>query len=307
MKEGHMSDQEDIAYNVLQLLGVALLQRTGAMQYVVCGKVPQFYEVLFPSTAEGPCAAPWKFSPMLEFFMEDVERFFELKKTGILTSGVWQENGKTETDTAMIAAATTFGAKQVLTVRLLRAEFKERQDVREQSLQHRQLSQNLKYYQKKATLDTLTKVFNKETFSALLLDEIKRSHALEYPLSLLILDIDDFKKVNDTYGHLAGDNVLSSLAECVKKTLRSGDIVARFGGEEFVVLLPHSNAKQAHNIGEKIRRNITLIRADVHHPITVSMGCATYIPGEVSENFLARADTGLYEAKASGKNRVCTR
>ncbi|MDR2820077.1 MAG: GGDEF domain-containing protein [Desulfovibrio sp.] len=306
-----MSEEKDLAYSILQLFGIAVLQRTGKKQYVFCGKPPMFYKSFFPSTKDGLCNSPWEHSPLLEFFIEDAERFFELKKQGVLTSGIWQEDGKTESETAMVAVAATFGEKQILIIRLLREEFKERlvvmRKARGQLLQSRQLSQSLEFFQKKSRVDGLTRVFNKETFSELLQDEMKRSRALEYPLSLLIMDIDDFKKVNDVHGHVAGDKVLRSLAECLVSTLRRGDIIARFGGEEFVVLIPHGDAEQAHSIGEKLCKNIAAINEPDQPRITVSMGCTTYIPGEVGENFLARADTGLYEAKSSGKNRVCTR
>ncbi|MDL2209642.1 GGDEF domain-containing protein [Desulfovibrio sp. OttesenSCG-928-O18] len=306
-----MTTNENLSYSILCSLGIAVLLRKGPQQYVFFGEAPPFYTALFPASADGPCASPWEHSPMLEFFLDDAERFFEQKREGALTSGIWQEDGKTEQDTAMIAVATTFGETQVIIIRMLHEDYRERVGVlrkaREQLLENRELTQNLEMFKEKARFDGLTKIFNKGTFSELLLDEIKRSQVLNYPLSLLILDIDDFKKVNDTYGHLAGDRVLRSLGDRLTASLRRNDIVARFGGEEFVVLVTHETRDQAMGIGEKLRESIaTMELKDLPH-ITVSMGCTSYIPGETADSFVERADLGLYDAKASGKNRVCAR
>ena len=124
-------------------------------------------------------------------------------------------------------------------------------------------------------------------------------------MSLLLLDIDDFKKVNDTYGHLAGDAVLQSLGDLLLKTLRRNDIVARYGGEEFVVIIPYENQKRAAGVAEKLRQNIEAMQFSDIPSITVSIGCATYYLGESVESFLLRADNAMYEAKKCGKNMVC--
>ena len=303
---------EDLSNNILCSLGVTVLQRQGPRQYAVVGKTPPFYQALFPASSDGsPCASPWEYSPMLEFFVDEAEAFFEEGGKGALSSGVWQEDGKTDDDSAMLAVSTAYGETQVLIIRMLLEDYRERAGVlrkaREQLLENRELSLNLNIFREKSRVDGLTKIWNKATFWDLLHDEIKRSQTLIYPLSLLILDIDDFKKVNDTYGHLTGDLVLQTIGGLLLKTLRRNDIVARFGGEEFVVLIPDASAKSAEEVAEKIRMKVQAMRKEAIPSITVSVGCATYEAGETAEQFLERADHAVYDAKSSGKNAVRSR
>lgn len=306
-----MGTNENIACSILQSMGIAVLKRTGPGQYELFGQPPDFYADIFADASGKPSSSPWETSPMMEFFLDDAESFFEQNKEGALTSGVWQEDGKTGAEAALVAVATTYDDTQVLIVRMLQEEYNDRVSIlrkaRAQLLENRELSHNLEYFREKSRFDGLTKIFNKATFTELLHDEIKRSHSLDYPLSLLILDIDDFKKVNDTYGHLAGDMVLQAMGGLLANTLRRHDIVARFGGEEFVVLIPQGSRKQTLIIAEKARQNIAELQfADVPS-ITVSIGCTTYHAGETADSFIKRTDMALYDAKTSGKNKVCAR
>ena len=306
-----MSAKEKLACSILQSMGIAILKRNGPRQYEFFGQAPQFYTDIFSDASGNPSSTPWDISPMLEFFLEDAERFFEQKKEGALTSGVWQEDGKTTAETALMAVATTYDDVQVLIIRMLQEDYNERVSIlrkaRAQLLENRELSHNLEYFREKSRFDGLTKIFNKVTFMELLHDEIKRSRSLDYPLSLLILDIDDFKKVNDTYGHLAGDMVLQAMGSLLTNTLRRHDIVARFGGEEFVVLIPQENERQAVTIAEKVRQSVAEMKFAEVPSITISIGCTTYLLRETSDTFIERADTALYDAKTSGKNKVCVR
>lgn len=306
-----MNAEERLACGILRSLDIAVLKRTGLRQYEVFGLAPQFYCDMFSDPAGNPLPAPWEKSSMLEFFLEDAERFFEQKKSGTYTSGMWQEDGKTSADTALVAIAATYGDMRVIIIRMLREDYSERVGIlrkaRSQLLDNRTLAHNLEYFKEKSRFDGLTKVFNKATFAELLQDEIKRSRALDYPLSLLMLDIDNFKKVNDTYGHLAGDAALQALGALLTKTLRRHDIIARFGGEEFAVLIPRENETQAGMIAEKVRRSVAAMRFADIPPISVSIGCTTYLTRETADNFIERADMALYDAKTSGKDKVCFR
>lgn len=160
-----------------------------------------------------------------------------------------------------------------------------------------------------ATRDALTGVHNKKYF----VDHLKKEFAYAFrhhePLSLILFDIDFFKKVNDTHGHLAGDYVLKELASTVQETLRQEDLFARYGGEEFAVVLKNTDENHALLIAERLR---TLIEAHAFQfdgtqmPITISMGTATLEERNYSTPvFLVQeADNQLYEAKTSGRNRV---
>jgi diguanylate cyclase (GGDEF)-like protein len=160
------------------------------------------------------------------------------------------------------------------------------------------------------TYDGLTGVHNKRFFHDTLEREVSRSRRYRRLLSLILFDIDLFKSVNDTYGHIAGDAVLRQLAAYVRGHLRREDVFARVGGEEFAVLLPEIGAAECSQVAEKIRSLIERSHFsfdNVTIPVTVSLGVATVAP-EVEESadaLYARADGRLYQAKQAGRNRVC--
>jgi diguanylate cyclase (GGDEF)-like protein len=304
-------NNNDIALLLLESLDIAALRRTGPRQYKFFGNAPKFYRELFPAEDGGPSSEPWHTSPMLEFFLDDAERFFKKGKDGSISSGVWQEDGKVEHDAALAALAVAFEGVQIIVVRMLYDDYIEKSRIlrkaREQLIERRSMAQSLKTFKTRARIDDLTKVYNRATFNELLGSEIRRSQALDYPLSILFLDIDNFKKINDTFGHPVGDVVLRNLASLLVKTLRRNDIVARYGGEEFVVLLPHEPPERAYTIGEKVRQRVAAMTHPGMPPATVSMGCTTYIAPETADNFIQRADLALYDAKGNGKNIVRVR
>jgi two-component system, cell cycle response regulator len=159
-----------------------------------------------------------------------------------------------------------------------------------------------------ASHDTLTGLLNRRAFSAALEREIAQAQRLDIEISLLLLDVDKFKSVNDTHGHQAGDRVLAAVGKSLPARLRSYDYPARWGGEEFVIALPHTAASDALKVAERIRANIeglTLKTADGGPlPVTASIGVATRRSGEKLEQLVERADHAMYAAKASGRNRV---
>jgi diguanylate cyclase (GGDEF)-like protein len=155
--------------------------------------------------------------------------------------------------------------------------------------------------------DGLTKLHNHRYFQDNLTREIKRVSRTKSPLSLILIDIDDFKLLNDTHGHAAGDEVLVSLASIMNDSARESDLIARYGGEEFVILMPNTDLAGAVHLAEKIRiavETTRLIIGDNMKPIdiTISLGVALF-SGDRRE-FFAEADRALYEAKAAGKNCV---
>ncbi len=160
--------------------------------------------------------------------------------------------------------------------------------------------------------DTLTGIYNRRAFDEHLRKEWQRAIRFGYPLSLIMMDIDDFKKFNDSKGHIAGDRILKEIATVIKTMVnRPGDIGARYGGEEFVVLLVGTAKEGAVYLAEEILKMIGEL--SISHPesdrgmVTVSVGCTTVIPEpeEGVESFIKKADEALYRAKTEGKNRVC--
>lgn len=158
------------------------------------------------------------------------------------------------------------------------------------------------------TVDGLTQVFNRRYFEDAIEREISRSRRYLRPLSLVLLDIDFFKKINDTCGHLAGDAVLKEVARVVRSRTRREDVVARYGGEEFALLLPEIDHKGAAQLAEKVRKLVEkheFIFDGERIPVTISAGVATVQKkGEDPTELVRRADEKLYEAKSAGRNRV---
>ena len=162
-----------------------------------------------------------------------------------------------------------------------------------------------------AELDGVTGVYNRRHFKTLLDQEVERARGRDRPLSLIMIDIDYFKRFNDTYGHQAGDEVLRHVAQVVSKALRRSDAVARYGGEEFVVLLPDAAITDSLPVAEKIRAEVekthlTLGGSLRPAPVTISLGVAVF-PADAfnGPDLVAVADRGLYHAKRDGRNRAC--
>ncbi len=164
-------------------------------------------------------------------------------------------------------------------------------------------------YQRYATIDALTGLHNRGWLDDAFEREIKRSERDNLPLSMIMIDVDNFKQYNDTYGHLAGDQVLVTVGENIRKPLRPNDLVARFGGEEFCVLLPETKLEYAVEIAERLRERVSkadpgIIDGKQLPKVTISLGVTEYKPGYSLDTMIASADVAMYHAKQNGKNRV---
>ena len=167
---------------------------------------------------------------------------------------------------------------------------------------------NAKLYEL-ATKDGMTKLYIYRHFYTLLENEIRRCQRYSRNTSLIMMDIDNFKRINDTYGHLTGDTILKRLAAVLQETVRKIDIPARYGGEEFVVILPETDKEDACIIAERIRKNVSEIVVKVNETEdlspTVSIGVAQYTTdGKEAKELINAADTALYYSKHNGKNVV---
>lgn len=155
-----------------------------------------------------------------------------------------------------------------------------------------------------ATTDRLTGLYNRLKFDEALASEIARAKRYKTPLSLVMFDVDLFKTVNDRYGHPIGDRVLVGLSDLISSHLRETDMFARWGGEEFAILVTGSNHMEAHVVAEKLRIAITHVAFDQVGRITCSFGVTEYRDGDIPETLVDRADGALYQAKLKGRNRV---
>jgi len=169
-----------------------------------------------------------------------------------------------------------------------------------------QLNQQIKNLEEDSNLDGLTKVFNRRALDKYL-ESITKKGQLQHELHLLILDVDDFKSINDNYGHVVGDKVLIFIANLLRKTLRDGDKVFRYGGEEFVIILNRITAKKCEEIAHRILHNIStnaLFYKGNSVNVTLSIGATKYMDGDDPESLVNRADRALYTSKGKGKNQM---
>ncbi|MCX6225959.1 MAG: PAS domain S-box protein [Bacteroidia bacterium] len=183
-------------------------------------------------------------------------------------------------------------------------------DITEQKEAEDALRESERRYQELSSIDDLTQLYNSRHFYVQLEREMERSNRYGQPLTLMMLDLDKFKNYNDTYGHLEGNKVLSRLGQTIKRCLRDTDSAYRYGGEEFMIILPVTTSKDGIVTAERIQREL---RQEVFSPVldkeiyvTVSIGLAQYKPKEEMKAFVQMVDQLMYQAKKNGRNRICS-
>ena len=157
---------------------------------------------------------------------------------------------------------------------------------------------------KRSITDPLTGLYNRLKIKELFLEEKQCVKKAQHSLSLILMDLDDFKEVNDLYGHNAGDRYLKTIADTMKEFLRLEDIIGRWGGEEFIILLPKTPLEKARIIAQNLKEKISEISCPMIGPRTASFGLAELCAGDTLETIVQHADEALFQAKAKGKNRV---
>lgn len=203
----------------------------------------------------------------------------------------------------LLATAVTLGA--LLIYPIIRSQAKEGGKLREMTASLSVRSQSL---EQAALTDALTGMQNRRYFDDALREYIEEFRRIERPIGLMVLDLDHFKKVNDTYGHDIGDEVLRAVAKCLKDMTRYHDVVARLGGEEFAIVAPNMDLDMLTRLAERIRSAISTMpvsSGNIRLKVTTSVGLAIWDRQETMEQFYRRADTRLYEAKRQGRNLVC--
>jgi diguanylate cyclase (GGDEF)-like protein/PAS domain S-box-containing protein len=175
---------------------------------------------------------------------------------------------------------------------------------------HKELQQMFEYEQVLARTDGLTRLYNRRYFFELAIREFNSSVRFKRPFTIILFDVDGFKPANDTFGHALGDEILTQISQVAKLQVREVDILARYGGDEFTVLLPETNSAQAFLIAERIRKNVETTQIEVDGAslsVTLSMGVSEIIfdPQDQSiEDIIRRADQALYKAKQRGRNHT---
>ncbi len=180
--------------------------------------------------------------------------------------------------------------------------------VTEMEEETRRVKAHMEEERQKARTDALTGLPNRAAYDDHMAKEFERWSRYQQSFSVAIGDLDFFKKVNDTYGHLAGDKVLKLVARVLSKNLRTSDFIARFGGEEFVVLMPSTTAEEGARAIDKLRASISKSPFNFHgKPVTITMsfGITQTQDADTPDDLFGRADKALYEAKQKGRDRVC--
>jgi len=175
---------------------------------------------------------------------------------------------------------------------------------RELNEKNRELEKKITEVEYLSVTDSLTGIYNRRMFEIMMDKEVSRAKRYTHALSLVIVDIDYFKKVNDKFGHKVGDKILNKLSLFIKNRLRGNDFLSRWGGEEFAIILPETNVEQSIEVCEKLRQCINQIEFEDELFISCSFGTTEYKLGESIDNFFLRADKALYKAKELGRNRV---
>ena len=153
--------------------------------------------------------------------------------------------------------------------------------------------------------DSLTKLYNRTYFLKKLQSSIKSFERTKHPFSLLFIDIDHFKSINDNFGHSIGDDILRGFADLLRETLREGDIAFRYGGEEFVVLAKHADISASYALAERIRKKVESYPFNAQFSVTISLGVSEFKEGDTVDDIINHADDMMYQAKSQGRNRTC--
>jgi diguanylate cyclase (GGDEF)-like protein len=253
----------------------------------------------------GPClaiAAGWRamvqgFRPAKTYLVAWIVLLFATMAWGAWSMGV-------EFLVPLPASFTTFAA--VLENGLLTMALADR--IAMMQKERKMLIQRERRYRQMSITDDLTGLFNARYFWSRLDSEIKHAHAMGQPLGLVILDVDDFKRFNDQYGHTEGDEVLAEIGGLLKSVVRPADSPCRYGGEEFALVLPGAIGKASHEVAERVRKNLAWRvfkpMEGIKAQVTASLGTAQLLPGDDAQSLVKRADRALYKAKAQGKNRT---
>lgn len=304
------SDTQNLGFDILMTMEVAVLLRESPGNYQLCGTAPYFYTRLFPQASDGsPCNSPWQYSPMLEFFLGEAEEFFKNSEPGAsISSGVWVEELEGGDELPLLASARELPNTRLILIQAVREEYAERvrilRKARADILERRTLAGALNSSKKQAMYDPLTKLYERQAFLDILHRQIAALSAYAPNLALLMLGLDDFTKINDDFGRAGGDSVLSQLGDLMRRSLRKSDSPARYDSEKIAIAAPNTSFSQSLLVGEKLRRSVAQHDFGLGRPVTVSVGCTIYRPGEDLRELINRADAALSEARLAGQNTV---
>lgn len=257
-----------------------------------------------------PVAKPFLSDLVLRGQVEaDFRQFFcgDLRKSSLIDGAFeteeYRENAQGEGKWLSLTAAPLVGRDGAII-----GAIETMQDVTVHRLAEQSLRESEERYRKLSLTDGLTQLYNARYFSAMLGQEIDRAQRYRRPLTLLIADVDNFKRINDSYGHAEGDRILVALADIIRACLRNTDSAYRYGGEEFAILMPEVAAHEGAILADRVRLRFSEMQFELPCKSavrsSVSVGVTQYHPGDDTKSLFCRADDGMYQAKRLGKNCV---
>lgn len=230
-------------------------------------------------------------------------QYIWIRDTGMVVE--WQANGRVA---RMIGAHTNINDKKMLIDQLAKQNLSLEAVVESRTKElirvNSELERRIREVERLAETDSLTGVSNRYRLEKTLALEVERAQRFHQPLSVMAIDLDDFKDVNDTFGHASGDMVLIALANLIQSNVREIDLVSRWGGDEFMIVLPNTNLSAAKITAEKLLRLTRNIPLDKNIQTSISIGLAELQPQESAMRLSIRADSALYKSKGAGKNKI---
>ncbi|MDM8550179.1 GGDEF domain-containing protein [Desulfobacterales bacterium HSG2] len=304
-----MSESEKINLNeIIKALDIVLTERTDEDCFHILGHIPSWYQRIFPEFYDAEKNMVKKFCPFIENFLIDATPFWLSEADGRLNSGLWIENDSHMTECPLEASAINIGKRKFLLIERGKIPYEENKSILQKS---RELSLSYLYMerlQKQLLIaiytDRLTGLHNRRKFDEMIKIEKERATRYNIPFSIVFIDIDHFKKINDTYGHDVGDQVLIEISSVLKSRIRITDWAFRWGGEEFILLLPVTSADKSLDLAERLRFIIENHSFPHGRQLTISAGVAQFRNDESIDNLIKRADEALYRAKSGGRNKV---
>ena len=312
-------NQSRIIEQVICEMGMAVLARKKPMDYVLLGKVPDFYRKLFSYSDDAPSPRPWESSRALAYFMEDAEDFFNSmppepetvkdknctendqdERSAEINSGVWFEKGDDGSEYALFVVGTIQNGTQVLIIRHLDDNFLERMDmlqkVRAALSDNRSQQLDLEPLPGNAKKDAFKEIYTRTKLYELIHRIMGVSESSRSRLSLLFVQLINLQEINQNVGHYAGDVVLLRLGTALHNQLRESDILVRYGTDGFAIIASNISKPNAQSLADKLLRVIQAhYFADVGE-VRVAVGISNYEKNDTTQNFISRAEESLTQA-----------
>jgi diguanylate cyclase (GGDEF)-like protein len=311
---------EQIFSDLLEMMGFLVMERLDAARFQIFGRIPEWFNQLFDmELSHEATLALEELSPFVENFATIAEQFWSESASGTLKSGPWTHIDQSGVERHLELSAVNLGGRKIMLVQLLGEDYHKKKDLlqrfREKGLDyeilfktqqalnraHDLLRKQAAKLKELSLVDPLTGLNNRRGFFTLAEHQIKIADSTNSTLVLLYMDLNNFKQINDTLGHAEGDNVLVATADLFRKTFRRSDIISRFGGDEFVVLVTDESDASEDLLRRRLEKNISEFNSNpsLNYKLSTSVGIAVWRPDNpcTLEELLSQSDNSMYQDK----------